>query len=583
MKKIAIALFSLFLTASICFAAPFLPNKMKLSAPATVQYQFDGSTLHIPLTLSGVPGTILFSVYTKDQASKILDVTNGFMGWHYVNKIDTCVYVSSPYTFQTGSNTVLWEGKNKDGKAVAAGVYTYYLFGFDSISAKVRVNKVFNPSGKYVTLEEIGEDGNPLANPILHNYGQDRWVIGGDPLDQGLMMTTGITLPSGWSTTGRGAFLPTNFNMFFNEIQNKDAVLQGLAKFQFVPSGQAILQTDFGDNGLATFTANVDNEPGVVCDGNYLITADSNHHLIDPVEGLYIYDFDGNQLKRIDLSPWWSNPNDKAAGGQMNGGPNFLSERNGYVFLDCHCSCIKQMVNPAASLENEEDFLVWTNRNGDYFLDHNEDPTSLKAWVCNDFNVPPEVYSMEADANMFNLPLTNYIGAVSFGVMGPDGIGMGYYAFAGETSSRFGGSETGGHFFCQNGSAYDGIYTDNYTSADSTLYYGTFYIGHDSMKGVISKEVSVNEAAPAAFTVAQNSPNPFNPSTTISFTIAKAGKTTVDVYNVAGQKIDTLVNSNLNAGSHTAVWNAARFSAGVYFYTVKCGDFSKTLKMTLLK
>ena len=227
--------------------------------------------------------------------------------------------------------------------------------------------------------------------------------------------------------------------------------------------------------------------------------------------------------------------------------------------------------------------MVWTNRNGDYFLDHNDDLNSSKAWVCNDFNVAPEVYSLEADANLFTMPLTNYIGAVTFGVMGPDGIGMGYFSFAGDTSSRFGGQETGGHFICQNGSAYDGIYTDNYTSADSTQYYGTYYLGHDSIKGVISKVVSVNDAAPAAFTVAQNSPNPFNPATTISFKMAKAGHATVEVYNTAGQKVETLVNGNLSAGNHSVVWNAAKVSAGVYFYTVRSGNLSKTMKMTLLK
>jgi hypothetical protein len=94
---------------------------------------------------------------------------------------------------------------------------------------------------------------------------------------------------------------------------------------------------------------------------------------------------------------------------------------------------------------------------------------------------------------------------------------------------------------------------------------------------------AVNTTAPSAFTVAQNTPNPFNPTTTISFTLAKAGHTTVDVYNVAGQKVSTLVNGNLSAGSHSVTWNAAKFSAGVYFYTVKSGSFTRSMKMTLLK
>jgi len=86
-----------------------------------------------------------------------------------------------------------------------------------------------------------------------------------------------------------------------------------------------------------------------------------------------------------------------------------------------------------------------------------------------------------------------------------------------------------------------------------------------------------------AFTVEQNTPNPFNLSTTINFTLAKAGKTTVEVYNVAGQKIDTILNANLSPGPHSVSWNARKFPTGIYFYTVQSGGFSGTGKMTLAK
>jgi len=114
---------------------------------------------------------------------------------------------------------------------------------------------------------------------------------------------------------------------------------------------------------------------------------------------------------------------------------------------------------------------------------------------------------------------------------------------------------------------------------DSTVW----YVAHDSIKGIISNQVGVADAAPAAFAVAQNTPNPFNPTTTINFSIPKAGKVTVEVFNAAGQKVDTIVNSQMTAGSHSVNWNAAKFSAGVYFCTVKSGSFSKTVKMTFLK
>ena len=100
---------------------------------------------------------------------------------------------------------------------------------------------------------------------------------------------------------------------------------------------------------------------------------------------------------------------------------------------------------------------------------------------------------------------------------------------------------------------------------------------------MITNAVGVDENSPAAFSVAQNSPNPFNPTTTIYFTLSQAGNVTVDVYNVAGQKVDTIANRFMDSGSYSAVWDASGFSAGVYFYTVTASDFSKTMKMTLLK
>ena len=112
---------------------------------------------------------------------------------------------------------------------------------------------------------------------------------------------------------------------------------------------------------------------------------------------------------------------------------------------------------------------------------------------------------------------------------------------------------------------------------------GTWFSGHDSIKGIITSGVGVDEEAPAAISVAQNAPNPFNPTTTISFSLAEAGTVTIDVFNIAGQKVDTIVNEFMDAGSHSVVFDASEFSAGVYFYTVKSGDFSKTMKMTLVK
>jgi len=123
----------------------------------------------------------------------------------------------------------------------------------------------------------------------------------------------------------------------------------------------------------------------------------------------------------------------------------------------------------------------------------------------------------------------------------------------------------------------------HYDRNDELKEPGIFFLGHDSIMGTITTAVSVEEDSPEAFSVAQNTPNPFNPNTTINFSLAQSGDVTVDVFNVAGQKVDTLVDGFMNAGSQSVVWGVTDFSAGVYFYTVKSAGFSKTMKMTLLK
>jgi len=83
-------------------------------------------------------------------------------------------------------------------------------------------------------------------------------------------------------------------------------------------------------------------------------------------------------------------------------------------------------------------------------------------------------------------------------------------------------------------------------------------------------------------------PNPFNPSTTISFSLQNSGPTTVEIFNQKGQLVNTLNNSPLEAGEHKLVWNGVdnngkAVASGLYYYRMKSGKFSSTKKMVLMK
>lgn len=88
---------------------------------------------------------------------------------------------------------------------------------------------------------------------------------------------------------------------------------------------------------------------------------------------------------------------------------------------------------------------------------------------------------------------------------------------------------------------------------------------------------------PDRFTLSQNYPNPFNPTTTIKYTIPQDGHTTIDIYNLLGQKVSSLFNKNQTAGEHFLNWDASNQSSGIYLVKVSYDDQTKTIKTMLLK
>ncbi len=98
-----------------------------------------------------------------------------------------------------------------------------------------------------------------------------------------------------------------------------------------------------------------------------------------------------------------------------------------------------------------------------------------------------------------------------------------------------------------------------------------------------SSEIQINKTVPSDFSLLQNFPNPFNPSTQINFSIPQTSLVVLKVYDVTGREVATLLNQNKPAGSYTLNFNAAKFASGIYYYTITAGSFSSTKKMILMK
>jgi hypothetical protein len=88
---------------------------------------------------------------------------------------------------------------------------------------------------------------------------------------------------------------------------------------------------------------------------------------------------------------------------------------------------------------------------------------------------------------------------------------------------------------------------------------------------------------PVNFALSQNVPNPFNPATTISFSLPEAGFASLKVYDTTGREVATLVNGMSARGEHQVNFDGSQLSTGVYFYTLQFNGQSQTQKMVLVK
>jgi hypothetical protein len=86
------------------------------------------------------------------------------------------------------------------------------------------------------------------------------------------------------------------------------------------------------------------------------------------------------------------------------------------------------------------------------------------------------------------------------------------------------------------------------------------------------------------YSLENNYPNPFNPSTTISYSLTKTGFVSLDVYNIKGQLVENLVQENKLPNTYQLTWNAEGISSGIYFYRLKIDNqIVDTKRMILMK
>ena len=97
------------------------------------------------------------------------------------------------------------------------------------------------------------------------------------------------------------------------------------------------------------------------------------------------------------------------------------------------------------------------------------------------------------------------------------------------------------------------------------------------------EEVTFNDIKPGTYSLNQNYPNPFNPTTSVSYSIPSDGYVTLSIYDALGKEVAVLDNGFRTAGNYSHTFDASALSSGMYFYTIRSGNFVQTKKMLLMK
>ena len=115
---------------------------------------------------------------------------------------------------------------------------------------------------------------------------------------------------------------------------------------------------------------------------------------------------------------------------------------------------------------------------------------------------------------------------------------------------------------------------------------GNFFFDLSNTNFTITNVVSVlnnGTGVPDAYSLSQNFPNPFNPSTKISFGIPESGNVNLKILDISGKEVASLVNGYFSAGNYSVNFRPENIASGIYFYVIQAGNFVESRKMTLIK
>jgi hypothetical protein len=589
------------------------PTVLEIQGLSNIEdYAFDGSDLEIPFTLSGSGAKVWLIIYTDGQSAPLTisgegpapynDPEHPDAGWHVYEGTDWLVYKSDGQRFEEGNNAITWNGKDQDGANVAAGSYKLFLAAFDDeatphLVAGAVFRKLGTPGRWIIDLDR----GVLFDHTRINNMTND-WIDNFEGVD--LFDATALT-DAGGGTPLSGVPLNSDNTEFIGIGQNNllqrwtvDWDANRLAPvedwgldFGSENGGVISIEELPGSAGQRTLITNADKSIGYVTAG-----------VSGTVAQIVGYDVaTGEKLSTWDLTDLFIYDNNGAdrVGGPMETAAFFNGEPDatGITTTSHHTSVILRL--------DWDGNVMWMNRNGDGFGDSrafNSADGSFGDLLYGHTEAPNFKYSLFAANDGWVSVCENGLDNVSFGAMlGEDGSGL--FHFQPKQVPLTWSQHVA---VVDEGTAWDGVYmtiggfgdalpnndwADNDVTVPATHPVAQWPYDQKSVTlGMASTDVTelASNALPQSVELGNAYPNPFNPETTINFSLPWEASIQVKIYNDQGQLVRTLVDQNMGPGEFAVTWDGTNDSgvqvaSGMYLYKIEGPDLKMQKKVTFLK
>ena len=547
-----------------------------------------------------------------------------FGAWLRLQPQDLYVWSSPGADLESGNNTITWDGRDFEGNAAGPGNYEFDLIAVNVLDKPTLVG----PSLRTGFADNVID---LRTNEIwVGEYDRDRPERGhkiGDVI-RGTLGTDYVANPNAWErwdynnvvdfegaqTLGGMKVDPDDPQVFFTS--NRQGEKAGIFKMTINRPGKSWdAATDWAENGFAAVAAEgirmFQMEPWK----EFLVNP--NWSSADPPAPSIEY-FDkasGEVVKQSDVAEWFTTTSVDADGNEIlrAGGPASLSIDDSGVWVTGYGT------HMIAKVDHDGNTL-WVNENGDGFGDRVTHEQAAETGLTPAVDSKIRINADYSGHLAYYSPRNGHE-FINYSAVGRDGTGIlninvdpatfgpfqpwssGFLVLIDRDRSKTGGSPLNGPNAGQRG-PWDGMYWDTTFGLVGHTWerpaegskFGAgmlFHVPYDVVSGRLGAGVTAvesveNAATPVSYALGEAYPNPFNPETTIEFSVPTDGFVKVDVYNTAGQLVSSLVDKDLSAGAYKTTWDAMtqdgqQASSGVYFYRMEAGDFTDTRSMTLLK